>query len=100
MGRLIDADAFDKRVRLDVGLCEEELTEDFKDGISTILEMMKTAPAVDAKKVVRCGKCKYVGTDATCCLVCDREGMGLRPFHVHHDDYCSYGERKDGDHHE
>ena len=50
--RLIDADAFDERVRLDVGLCEEELTEDFKDGISTILEMMKTAPAVGAVPVV------------------------------------------------
>ena len=48
MGKLIDADAFDKRIRLAVGSCEEELTEDFKDGISTILEMMKTAPTVDA----------------------------------------------------
>ena len=51
MGRLIDADAFDKRIRLAVGSCEEELTEDFKDGISTILEMMKTAPTVDAVPV-------------------------------------------------
>lgn len=51
MERLIDADAFDKRIRLDVGSCEEELTEDFKDGISTILEMMKTAPTVDAVPV-------------------------------------------------
>lgn len=51
MGRVIDADAFDERVRLDVGLCEEELTEDFKDGISTVLEMMKTAPTVEAVPV-------------------------------------------------
>jgi hypothetical protein len=51
MGRLIDADAFDKRIRLAVGSCEEELTEDFKDGISTVLEMMKTAPTVDAVPV-------------------------------------------------
>jgi rubrerythrin len=55
MGRLIDADAFDKRIRLAVGSCEEELTEDFKDGISTILEMMKTAPTVDAVPVVHGG---------------------------------------------
>lgn len=46
-------------------------------------------------KVIRCKDCKFVGTDATCCLVCKRDGMGLKPFHVYHDDYCSYAERKE-----
>ena len=45
-------------------------------------------------EVIRCKDCKYVGTDATCCLVCDREGMGLKPYHVYHDDFCSYAERR------
>ena len=89
MGRLIDADAFDERVRLDVGLCEEELTEDFKDGISTVLEMMKTAPAVDAVPVVRCKDCTEYQQNFHWCRLHDGE---MQPT-----DYCSYGERKDGE---
>ena len=93
MGRLIDADAFDKRIRLAVGSCEEELTEDFKDGISTILEMMKTAPTVDAVPVVRCKGCKYWrDTDHTC-----REHSLVSPMTA--EDFCSKGERKDGERH-
>lgn len=75
MGRLIDADAFDKRIRLDVGSCEEELTEDFKDGISTILEMMKTAPTVDAVPVVHGEWTDKDGGIATCSVCGDRWGV-------------------------
>ena len=46
------------------------------------------------QELIRCKDCKYVGRDATCFRVCDRKGMGLKPYHVHDDDYCSYGERK------
>lgn len=47
MSRYIDADAFDKRVRISVGLVEEELTDDFKDGVRCTLEMLKTHPTAD-----------------------------------------------------
>lgn len=53
-GRLIDADAFDERIRQAGGMCEEELTEDFKDGVQTVLAMLKTQttiiPAEEATK--------------------------------------------------
>lgn len=56
---------------------------------------IENAPTIDAVQVVRCGECKYVGYDATTYLVCNRKGMGLKPYHVYHDDYCSYGERRE-----
>ena len=94
MGRLIDADAFDKRIRLAVGSCEEELTEDFKDGISTILEMMKTAPTVHAVPVVRCKDCIRFFPDDDVWGWCTVSGK------MRCKDFCSYGERKDGNDHE
>ena len=97
--RLIDADAFDERIRLDVGLCEEELTEDFKDGISTILEMMKTAPTVDAVPVVH-GHCIKFGVydkdgnQQYKCSVCECEDIHYPLVKVN---YCwNCGARMDG----
>ena len=60
-----------------------------------ILALIDEAPTVDSVPVIRCKDCKYVDTDATCFFVCNREGMGLRPFHVYDDDYCSYAERRE-----
>lgn len=41
---------FDKRVRLAGGISEEELTDDFKDGVLTVLEMLRTEPPVTPKQ--------------------------------------------------
>lgn len=45
--RLIDADAFTHRIKAAGGMVEEELTEDFKDGILAVLEMLKTQPTIE-----------------------------------------------------
>lgn len=99
MCRMIDADAFDKRIRLAVGSCEEELTEDFKDGISTILEMMKTAPTVDATPVrhghwIKFGVSDKDGNHQYRCSVCKCEEIHSPLVKV---SYCwNCGARMDG----
>ena len=57
--RLIDADKFNERVLIAGGFVEEELTEDFKDGVLTVLEMLKTEPSADVTEVIRCKNCKH-----------------------------------------
>ena len=44
--RAIDADAFDERVRVAGGMSEEELTEDFKDGVQAVLYMLSKQPTI------------------------------------------------------
>lgn len=48
--RLIDADAFDERIRQAVGMTGEDLTEDFKDGVLTVLRMLKDQPTIEPER--------------------------------------------------
>ena len=72
-----------------------ELFQRENDELRRAVERIKDIKPAAVAHVVRCEDCKYVGTDATCYLVCCRDGMGLKPYHVYHDDFCSYGERKE-----
>ena len=84
---LISKSHFDERIREAVGMTVDELTEDFKDGIRTALELLKTEPTVDA--VVRCKDCRHFrggyGGDYCDCVIRDE----YTP-----DWYCADGERK------
>ena len=71
--------------KMDADLCatcgEHHTAED-------VIMMIKTAPTVDAVPVVRCWECKYRdGTPGQPNILCGQ---------MHEDDFCSYGERKEG----
>ena len=90
MSRYIDADAFDERVRISVGLVEEELTDDYKDGVRCTLELLKTEQTADVVEVVRCKDCIHWEF---------RDGWDHCRFFdwLLEDDngYCHFGERRE-----
>ena len=55
--RAIDADAFDERVRAAGGMSEEELTEDFKDGVQAVLYMLSNQPTIQPE-IIHCKDCR------------------------------------------
>lgn len=50
-GRLIDADAFEERIRIAGGMADEELSDDFKDGVQTALLLLKTQATIIPESV-------------------------------------------------
>ncbi len=52
------------------------------------------APTIDAVEVVRCRECKHCDPENH---HCDHHMGTAAPLRRKPDDFCSYGERKDGD---
>lgn len=63
---------------------KEHANEHFINGIESVMEYAEQLPTVDAEVVVRCKDCRKFKTYA-----CRMVASG-------YDDFCSYGERKDG----
>ena len=82
-------------IDLDSDYIQETL---YRRGFKTrqdIEEWLNSAPIIDAVPVVRCKDCKYYEIHKPKVLEnCERNGyiIPMKP-----DDFCSYGERKDGD---
>ena len=98
MARLIDADALMRKCS-----CKRNCSDcDFyTDGDSwckgevfgiTIMQM----PTIDAVPVVRCKDCKHWHKDTVFCGYMSY-GEASERVNWYADDFCSYGERKDGD---
>ena len=108
--RLIDANALDERfdirvewLRLDV---HDKYSLGLYHGAATDKDLIGEMPTVDAVPVVRCRECKhwheetgfcekhsyFVDGDGVCCSPADSPNWTM----FDPDDFCSYGERKEG----
>ena len=86
--RLIDANAFLKDIlTAGIGKTIIEYSE------SDIGYMIRERPTVDAVEVVRCRECKHCDPEN---YHCDHPMGTAAPLRRKPDDFCSYGERKEG----
>ena len=87
---LINREALLSFEKIDADLCatcgEHHTAED-------VIMMIKTAPTVDAVPVVRCRECKHCDPENH---HCDHHMGTAAPLRRKPDDFCSYGERKEG----
>ena len=87
--RMIDADLLMKTVFNDVVLVDGEVK-----GVGLILaETVDKAPTIDAVSVVRCRECKHCDPEN---YHCDHPMGTAAPLRRKPDDFCSYGELKEG----
>ena len=85
MARLIDADAIIDFIDMDSTWDPLETCFSERD----VVDMLESAPTVDAVKVVRCKDCAVPHNKYTGCP--ELNGLVTPP-----DFYCPFGERKDG----
>ena len=89
-------------------VCNTEWQKGYWEGVDTVCDRLREAPTIDAVPVVRCKDCKHSDDE------CHKDNLrycmrGIRtddynetgyiyPVEevVRDDDFCSYGERKDG----
>ena len=90
MPRLIDADAFLAR-EIKRCHCVPSVGSGDRDYESLKL-LLQQEPTIDAVRVVRCEDCGNFRQNVRGGCWCDEYGAAITP-----EDYCSCGERKDGD---
>lgn len=97
MAKLIDADKIVNGIAL--YMTENAYLNDTPlDELKMVANWITDAPTVDAVEVVRCRDCKHWDSET---WFCDNHSTfghhGLEWNMFSEDDFCSYGERKDGD---
>lgn len=100
--RLIDGDKL-QEFPLRANRCDKEhANTHFINGIESVMEYAEMLPTVDAEVVVRCKDCKHYRNhpNGLCYLHTEPKenarGHSGNAVCVEPEDFCSYGERKDG----
>ena len=78
-----------------VSMPDDPYSKGIQRGVEYAVEVITEAPAADVVEVVRCKDCMYqreAKVNAKGFLICPASGMEITDM-----DYCSYGERRDGD---
>ncbi len=100
--RLIDGDKL-QEFPIRANRCDKEhANTHFINGIESVMEYAEMLPTVDAEVVVRCKDCKHYRNhpNGLCYLHTEPKenarGHSGNAVCVEPEDFCSYGERKDG----
>lgn len=84
-----------------INAVENAPIELFQSEWEEIEKAINTAPAADVVPVVRCKDCKHFNHERMECeneaVSTDHEGGAQYSLNFWLDDFCSYGERKDGE---
>lgn len=98
MAKLFDADALLQAMKK-ADEADPDLATCWSRG--SIRRIIKRLPPVDAVEVVRCKHCKHFDMRTRECqneyVSTDNEGGADYYLNFDLDDFCSYGERRDGD---
>ena len=87
--RLIDADYGQKQLTI----AEVECGKNFETDCNHVRDFLNAMPTIDAVPVVRCRECSHCDPEN---YHCDHPMGTTAPLRREPDDFCSYGERKEG----
>lgn len=92
MAEYIEREALRERFEKRLDWLRRDIHDEYSgalyDGCETDMGLIAEIPAADVAPVVRCRDCKYRdGTPGQPNILCAQ---------MHEDDFCSYGERKEG----
>ena len=96
MARLIDADKLLEIYKKWVPQLSSKEDEGDRRGVETCIAVLEDMPTMDAVEIVRCKDCKHWHKDTVFCGYMPY-GEASERVNWYADDFCSYGERKDGD---